>query len=173
MNLNLNYRIGYRAIKTSVAVFLCFVTTTVITHGNPFYAAIATVICIQQTHEKTLQMGVHRFFGTIIGGILGYLFIEIGGRIPGFFQVIYVFFVPLATLLAIYICNIFNLLASTSICCIVLLNIISNYERGASDTLYYAADRVFETTIGILIAVVVNRFLFQNVSIEDKTNAKQ
>lgn len=162
MKLNLNYRLGYRAIKTAIAVFLCFIVTIYITHGNPFYAAIATVICIQQTHEKTLHMGIHRFIGTVIGGILGFLFIELGSHIPGFFDHIYILMVPFVSLLAIYICNILNITAATSICCIVLLNIISNYDRGVTDSLHYVTDRVFETTIGIIIAVFVNRYFFQN-----------
>ncbi|MFR4008622.1 MAG: FUSC family protein [Christensenellales bacterium] len=41
--------------------------------GTMFYATIAAVVCTQQTHEKTVNMGLHRMLGTLIGGAVGYV----------------------------------------------------------------------------------------------------
>ena len=38
-----------------------------------FYATIAAVVCTQQTHEKTVNMGLHRMLGALIGGAVGYV----------------------------------------------------------------------------------------------------
>lgn len=163
--MNFNYQLGYRAKKTAIAVFFCILACSLLDRESALNASIATVICLQQTHEKTLEMGVHRMIGTIIGGLIGFCFIQIGGSIAGFYNFAYIIVIPFILLIGIYVCNIVNLKASTSICCIVLLNICLNFHGSVQDSLLYVTNRVVETFIGIIIAVLVNRFFFRKSDI--------
>ena len=42
--LNTHYKIGLRALKSSLAVFLCFLVDLVLHGDNVFYSAIASVL---------------------------------------------------------------------------------------------------------------------------------
>ena len=56
VQINKEYRIGLRAVKTAIAVFVCAVISTIITHEEDiFCSCIAAVICMQPTCEQTLQ----------------------------------------------------------------------------------------------------------------------
>lgn len=72
VKLDLRYRPDGRAYKTCLSVFLCLLTGALLCWDSLFYAAIAAMICTQQTHEKTVNMGRHRLVGTGLGGAAGY-----------------------------------------------------------------------------------------------------
>ena len=65
-------KIGLRMIKTSIAVFLCFLIYVLRNEqGIVFYSCIAAVLCVQQDSRDTLRVGKNRMEGTIIGGVSG------------------------------------------------------------------------------------------------------
>ena len=67
-------KIGLRMIKTSIAVFLCFLIYVLRNEqGIVFYSCIAAVLCVQQDSRDTLRVGKNRMEGTIIGGVIGML----------------------------------------------------------------------------------------------------
>lgn len=159
--MNQKYIPGLRAIKTAFAVFLCFLLSLLLNRSDPFFASIAAIICMQQTYNQTFYIGVHRFIGTIIGGVCGYLMLEIGQFNSIFGQSwTNTILAPLCILLVIYICNVFNFKASVSIAGIVLLSILSRPDMSANNTLMYVIDRVIDTSLGIIIAMLVNRYMF-------------
>ena len=47
-------KVGGRTIKTVIAVFLCFLVDTVRSSNTAFYAAIATILCIQRTPKDAI-----------------------------------------------------------------------------------------------------------------------
>ena len=64
-------KIGARMVKTSLAVFLCFVLYSIRNAGIPFYSAIAAVLCTQPEMNESLSKGKSRIIGTCIGGFAG------------------------------------------------------------------------------------------------------
>ena len=76
MQINKDYRLGLRAIKTAIAVAICAFISMFFNHEDIFCACIASVICLEQTYEQTWDTGINRIIGTLIGGIVGYLALE-------------------------------------------------------------------------------------------------
>lgn len=159
------YRLGLRAKKTAIAVFFCLVIDCLLLHGYAFYAAIAAVICMQPSNEKSLDMGLHRFIGTCIGGTIGFVLIEFDRWVPIYENSIYLFIAPFGVLCVIYLCNVIRQASSASIGCIVFLNIVTNFDRGVGGTVPYVVNRVLDTLVGIVIAVLVNRFFYPKQSL--------
>ena len=64
-------KIGLRTIKSGIAVFLCLLLLP----DEPFFACITAVIFLQDTFYNSIHMGLNRGAGTIIGAILGLIFL--------------------------------------------------------------------------------------------------
>ena len=75
--------IGMRTVKTAVAVTVSYLIFApvgllynesypgVLGYIGPLYACIASIVCMQNTVEQTLQSGLSRFLGVLIGAVLG------------------------------------------------------------------------------------------------------
>ena len=66
-------KVGARIQKTALSVFICMIIPHLLNMEYPFYACIAAVICLKDSHENTVKMGVNRMIGTLIGGCAGIL----------------------------------------------------------------------------------------------------
>lgn len=149
-------KIGLRNIKTAISVFSCIALFQILTRPDPFYACIAAVMCTKETVDTTYRASSDRMVGSIIGGIIG-LFLMITKKYIEF---------PLSTALmtaigivtVIYLCNLIKRPGACAISCIVPLSIIT---IGHSTTPYvYVLNRVLDTFIGIIITVIINRFVY-------------
>ena len=159
MTVNIEYKIGLRAIKTAVAVFFCALISTLLKREDIFCSSIAAVICMEQTYKRTIEVGLNRFIGTIIGGIIGYIALELSEYLP-YFEWVRIFILPFCILSVIYICNIINRKPSVSIGCVVVLVIVAKLGNPMNSTFMYVIFRVTDTLIGVLVAMIVNKFMF-------------
>ncbi len=159
MQLNKNYKIGLRAIKTAIAVYLCALIAMFFNHEDIFAACIAAVICMEQTFELTVQSGINRFIGTIIGGIVGYTALELAYIVPHY-DWLRIIILPVCIIIVVYICNIIDKKQSVQIGCVVVIIILARLGDKTDSTLNYVLQRVLDTFLGILIATAVNRFTF-------------
>lgn len=150
------YKIGLRNIKTAFAVFICIIIFQYFSNHSPFYACIAAVICMKDTVESTMSMGKNRLIGTMLGGILGVITIGILLLIP-FLQNITPLITAIGVTIAIYCCTIINKPGAVTICCIVFIGIMLNYNGPESYS--YAIGRSLDTSIGIIIAILINKYI--------------
>lgn len=162
MTLNGHYKLGLRAIKTAIAVSLCFAISFIFNRDDALFSVIAALICMQQTYDATFRQGMERLLGTIIGGIVGYVALEILNFVPSYNDIFDMFVVPFFMLVVIYICNTIDKKASIVIGCIVVLSIITIPNKDTESALVYVVNRVIDTSIGIVIAMVVNKYFFPN-----------
>ena len=142
-------KIGSRNIKTALSVFICIIIFQILKRPYPFYACIAAVICMQNSVQNSFVAGKNRMIGTIIGAIIGIVFSILIGQnaiVTG-----------LGIVLVIYLCNLFKQDGSASIACIVFLAIMTNLKEGTS--YMYALNRVFDTFIGIIVSILVNKYI--------------
>lgn len=160
--MNQKYKIGLRALKTAIAVFLCILISVIFNRSDVFFASIAAVICMQQTCSQTYIAGLHRLIGTIIGGGVGLVFLLIMKYIP-YREYIPLIFAPLCVLAVIYVCNVTEYKNPVVIGCIVALSVVLQHSElnAYNNTFMYVINRVIDTSIGIFIAMLVNRFLFR------------
>lgn len=152
-------KIGMRNIKSAVSVFLCLLTFAVLHMHYSFYGCIAAVICTQPTFDKTYSLGKDRMLGTILGGIVGFIVLEGILSVPANENLSQLFMIPVGIIGVIYLCNLLKIPGAVSISCIVLLNIAINMDaRGVGGSIFYVIDRVMETMVGIVMAMIVNRW---------------
>lgn len=159
MIFNNKYKLGLRAIKTAIAVSVCALISMFFNHEDIFCACIASVICMEQTCEQTLDTGINRFIGTMIGGVVGYFALESICALP-YYEWIRVLVLPIGILLVVYFCNIINHKSAVSIGCVVIIVILSRSGEITSNTLTYVLQRICDTLLGIMVAMIVNKFMF-------------
>ncbi len=168
LKFNKNYKIGLRAIKTAIAVSICALISMFFNHEDIFCACIASVICMEQTCEQTIDTGINRFIGTMIGGIIGYAALECACALP-YYEWVRIMFLPLCILGVVYACNIINKKPAVSIGCVVVIVILSRSGASTSSTLTYVIQRVSDTLLGIFVATIVNKFTFRHANTSHNT----
>lgn len=144
-------KLGMRNIKTGLSVFLALIVSYAIGRSDPFFGCITAVICMQQTKEETWSSGFQRWIGTCIGGLIGFIVIEILSLFD-FYQILRLFVIPIGVCLLIYTCVLFKIKGSAAISCIVFINVVLHMDRAMDDSSMYVIDRLIDTFIGILCA---------------------
>lgn len=154
-------KIGLRNIKTAISVFICILVFELIGRHNPLFACIAAVVCMQSTIENSIKFGVNRIVGTVIGGIIGILFLIIGINISNRF--LYLAFVSSGIIFVIYINNLIKKSGAVAISCVVFLAILiytNSYEAASlNNALSYSINRIIDTIFGIVVSVIINLFI--------------
>ena len=131
--MNKKYKLGLRAIKTAISVFLCLLIAFIFNRTDTLFASIAAIICLQPTYNETFNSGLQRLVGTLIGGVVGYLILLAIYKLP-FKEITTLFVAPIAILTVIYICNVINQPSSVSISCIVVLSVVMWPNGNISDS---------------------------------------
>lgn len=146
--------IGMRTLKTGLAVMMTLVISNIGMIVNPIYAAIGTVLAMQQTVKGSFLIGKNRLLGTLIGGVIAYLIALIyTGNTGG------IILTSLGVIVTICVCNSLKLNDSISIALTVLLSILIGINE--NDPLTYSAIRIWDTSIGVLIGIIINYFIAQ------------
>ncbi len=152
-------KIGMRILKTMVAVFICLgISTFRGSHAIPFYSAIATILCMQPYVGNSLQVAFNRVVGTIIGAAYGclVLLVEIH-LIPHNTAMVHYFLVSVAVVPVIYTTLLFHKKTASYIACVAFLSVtVSAASAGEMSPYLFAFERVIDTILGILVALVVN-----------------
>ena len=139
--------LGLRNIKTALSIALCVLLYYVIERDGALLATIAALICMQDSVEKSVREGANRMIGTVLGAFESNVAVWLG-------------LIFLGIVIFIYLCNLFKIRDSIIIGCVVFLIIVLEAETKMSPLLY-SIHRVLDTFIGIIIAVMVNYFLFR------------
>ncbi|MGL4762694.1 MAG: FUSC family protein [Sarcina sp.] len=148
-------KIGARNFKTALSIFLCIVILNFLGFESPFYACIAAVICLTDSCDTSIKMGINRIIGTVVGGFFGIIATMILSKYD--ISILRTAIICLFTICVIYVCTILKRPGSVSIACIVLLaNLLLNRDYS---NYIYTFSRVLETFIGIIIAVGVNLYI--------------
>ncbi len=148
-------RIGMRAIKTGLSVFLCCVIDFY--RGVvPLQSAIAAILCIQSDSKNSVRVAITRATGTLLGGTIGVLVLELFSRlnIPSLSIPFYAI-LSVLLLLIIYIPVNLGWPDAVPLTCIVYMTIALSNPGEISSALF-ALNRVVDTLLGILIALPIN-----------------
>ena len=153
--------VGLRMVKTVLAVYLSAMLVWFALGGTrtPFFAMIATLLCVQPTRTKSLFFAFNRTIGTILGGICGALclyaaqLLEITSIIPLYYLFICIVLIPI-----IHITLLIRKPTVSAFACIVFLS-VTVVQMQSTDPFIYALYRSLETLSGVLVALVINWFL--------------
>ena len=146
--------IGMRNIKSAVAAALCALIYFFIGR-SPAFACIGAIFGTGRDYGDSKLQGGNRFFGTLIGGLLGMglfriylLFYPQGGR-----HLLQIPLVFIGTVILIMLCQRFwvgGVQPGGVVLCILLFNTpVESYVS-------YALYRILDTTIGVLVAWAVS-----------------
>ena len=101
---------------------------------------------MQTTVKGSLRVGFNRLKGTLVGGIIGFLFVLIHPGSP--------FLACIGIITTIYICNIFKINDSITIACVVYCAILLCI--GENNPLQYSLFRTWDTSIGVIMGLIIN-----------------
>lgn len=155
---HLHLHVGQRNIKTALAATLCALLYFLVGR-NPTFACIGAIFGIGSDMDNSRLNGGNRFFGTIIGGLLGMILFRL-----------YIIFYPdgskhMPMLLFLFAGVVALILVSQTfhwpgavqpggvVLCIILFNTpVDTY-------ISYSLDRMLDTGIGVAIALLINWLL--------------
>ncbi|MGL5714782.1 MAG: FUSC family protein [Paraclostridium sp.] len=141
-------KIGMRNIKTGIAVMICVLLGDIILE-NVFFAVVACIISMQNTVKASFKTGMNRIRGTIVGGIVGFLFALVMPGNP--------ILCGLGIMTTIYMCNLLNIRLATNVACVTFTAI--QIGVSTSNPIAYSISRVIDTSFGVMIAIIVNSFI--------------
>lgn len=142
-------KIGLRTIKTGIAVGLTMVIAKVFQIEYPFFAIVAALIAVQPTVSDSWKVGLNRILGTFIGAIVGVILVSL---FPANF-----IFLGIGTIILITIMNKLGWNEAINIAAVVLVAIF--LDVGVNH-INYALHRLFDTFIGISVAVIINYLIY-------------
>ena len=150
--------IGQRIIKTTFAVFLClFIYFLRGYRGMVVQSAISTVLCMQPYRNSSKTFAVNRITGTLIGAFWGLLFLLFMSHAPALntYMLLVYAVMSLGVLITLYSCVLIRKTDTASLAAVVFLCVVIYYPNVESPLLQ-AFDRVIDTCIGLLVALLVN-----------------
>lgn len=163
---------GMRIIKTGLAILICMLLGWIFKYYWPVYACLAAIVAMQDTPGKSIEIGIARLIGTFIGGLLGIAFLSICTWLP--YNAVKVIICPVAVIIAVMICVIIKQRQACSICAVVVISIILLHTTDSEMSIaWYALSRTLETAMGVLITVLINRFIWSkalNEAHDEKTD---
>ena len=151
-------RVGGRTVKTVLAVYLCLLIGIVRKSDTSFYAAIAAVLCVQRTSKDSIREAFNREVATVIGGIWGMLVL----LFERYFwcspcEVLRYLFLSVILIPIINFSVLIKRERGTFLMCVVFLCITVMHGNDESP-LSFGIARILDTTIGIVIALIINQF---------------
>lgn len=118
-------------------------------------AILSAIFSLRTDHAQTWKFGIGRFFGNLSGGMLAIALLQFQRVFP-FSENMDLLVVPLGIVILILFCNQFN---KTAVINSTATFLVIFYNIEAAMNVDYAIQRVFDTLIGAVIAMSVNRLL--------------
>lgn len=140
-------KIGLRTIKTSIAVTIGLFAVSLLNLESPFFVTIAALLGMQPTISDSWVVGRNRLLGTVFGAVFGLvlaIWLPPNPVLAG-----------IGVLLLIRLMNAIKIPEAVVISCIVFVAVFMEAGEGA---ITYALSRLFDTGLGIGIALLVNYF---------------
>ncbi|MED0770543.1 MULTISPECIES: FUSC family protein [Bacillus] len=116
---------------------------------HPYLAPLSVILCLQSTIDQSVRFSFHRIAGTVIGIMLtSYLvsYLQMNGWMLG-----------LLLLGGTYVAKWLRIDETVLHQVALTILLVFTFERHSKD---YAMDRIIDTVIGVVIAILVHMFLF-------------
>ncbi|MFU2164606.1 FUSC family protein [Streptococcus pluranimalium] len=147
------FRLGMRTVKTGLSVFIVLLLYKFIDWGGLQIAALSAVFSLREDFGKSVHFGSSRIFGNAIGGCYALLFFILKDVFAHQFWVT-LLLIPIFTVLTIMTNVSFN--NTPGVISGVATMLIISLSVPAGDSILYALTRIFETFIGVFVAILVN-----------------
>ena len=147
------FRLGMRTFKTGLAVFIILLLFGIFGWKGLQIGALTAVFSLREDFDKSVHFGTSRILGNSIGGFYALLFFIVNSVFKEQYWVT-LLLVPVCTMLTIMtnvaMNNKAGVIGGVSAMLIITLSIRSE------DTILYVFARIFETFMGVFVAILVN-----------------
>ena len=147
------FRLGMRTFKTGLAVFIILLLFGLFGWKGLQIGALTAVFSLREDFDKSVHFGTSRILGNSIGGFYALLFFIVNSVFKEQYWVT-LLLVPVCTMLTIMtnvaMNNKAGVIGGVAAMLIITLSIPSG------ETFLYVFARVFETFMGVFVAILVN-----------------
>ncbi len=147
------FKLGMRTFKSGLAVFLVILLFGLFKWEGVQIAALTAVFSLREDFDQSVHFGASRILGNSIGGFYALVYFLIDSALKDHFLVT-LLFVPVCVMLTIMtnvaMNNKAGVIGGVSAMLIISLAVPSG------NTIQYVFIRVFETFIGVFVAMLVN-----------------
>ena len=147
------FRLGMRTFKTGIAVFIVLLIFGIFGWRGLQIGTLTAVFSLREDFDKSVHFGTSRILGNSIGGFFALVFFLLNTYFQEAFWVTLVA-VPICTMLTIMtnvaMNNKSGVIGGVAAMLIITLSIPSG------ETVLYVFARVFETFMGVFVAILVN-----------------
>lgn len=147
------FRLGMRTLKTAFAVMICVGLFHYTNEASPMIAALSAVFALRQDLNTSISFARTRIIGNWIGGGFGLVFYFVQSRFTDSFW-LELFFLPVLVILTIMLSN--SLHNNQGIVSGIATLLIVSLGVPSGENFAYALQRVFDTFIGIIVAITLN-----------------
>lgn len=153
---------GMRIFKTALAVFCCLMISML--RGKAYYhaidACISAIIVLKSDVQHTWSAGLSRIWATAIGALMGLVALQIKINLLLHGQSFSYYCLVVGLLfLTIWLTVLLKIPDAAALAAIVLLATSLSNTNQANVAFGASLGRFIDTTIGIVVALVVNRIL--------------
>ncbi len=144
-------RIGLRTIKTAAAVIISILVVNQFgtSSSRLIFAMLGAMAVVQPSFKESLESCLTQIVGTIVGALIGRMFLSIG--LPPLVAI------AIGIVLIITLYNSFRIQYSPSLPCLILVTI---FTTGEDQPMLYALSRVWDTAIGLGVGMIINTLVF-------------
>ena len=145
------FRIGFRTIKTAVAVIIAMliVTSYGATTSKLIFAMLGAMAAMEHTFKESLESCLTQFIGMIIGSLVGVLLL----KLP--FPSLLVAGRGIVFVITLY--NLFYIKFSPTLPCLMVVIICTTPNI---QPFTYALGRLWDTAIGLSVGMLINTLVF-------------
>ena len=144
-------RIGPRTLKTAFAVTLSIIAVSLYgsSTSNLIFATIGALSAMGATFKESLESCFSQIAGVLFGVVAGVLLLSL--HMPALLAS------GIGIIIVITFYNILHLKISPTLACIVVVTICNLTD---TTPVVYAAERIWDTAIGLAIGMIINLFIF-------------
>lgn len=138
--------VGLRTVKTALAVTLGLFFAQLRGSPSPIFAAIAAIGAMSRIVSDAVETCVTQFFGILLGVGVSILFVSL-------FHDVNCVVIGIGMVFLILLCVELKLQFAVSLAGIVFISICLSTDQ---DALFYGLNRLIDTSIGLVLAMVIN-----------------
>jgi uncharacterized membrane protein YgaE (UPF0421/DUF939 family) len=147
--LKTDHRLGFRVIKTGIAVTLCVAVSFFLKLDQPLFAVVATVMSMGKSIDASVRSGKYKLIGMLIGVAIGCFFAFLSPANAGLCGV--------GIMITLYLCHFFKLNGAATLACFAFAAMMFNPAAVIHVVSWdYALACVVDSAIGVVIALVIN-----------------
>ncbi len=147
--LKTDHRLGFRVIKTGIAVTICVAVSFLFKLDQPLFAVVATVMSMGKSIDASVKSGKYKLIAVVIGVAIGCGFAFLSPANAGLCGV--------GIMITLYLCHFFKLNGAATLASFVFAAMMFNPAAVVHVVPWsYALACVMDSAIGIVIALIVN-----------------